>query len=218
LTVVRRGSGTPKPESLIEARFRAKLIHTFWHHELQAAELMCWALLAFSSAEPAFRRGLLRIAEDEIRHMHLYEQHLHLLGYAVGDFPVRDWFWERVPSCESALSFVALMGMGLEAANLEHAPKFAAQFRAAGDEVGAALQERVAREEEAHVRFGTRWFSRWTNGCTFDTWRAQLPEPLSPLILRGHPLAVAARVAAGMPAQFVDALAKWRPEDDGAPR
>src|SRR6187402_517967 len=24
---------------------RAQLLHTFWHHELQAAELLCWALL-----------------------------------------------------------------------------------------------------------------------------------------------------------------------------
>ena len=47
--------------ALREPRGRAKLLHKFWHHELQAAELMCWGLLRFSDAEDDFRRGLLRI-------------------------------------------------------------------------------------------------------------------------------------------------------------
>ena len=52
---------------------RARALHTFLHHELQAAELMAWAVLAFPDAPRAFRRGLLRIALDEVRHMRLYE-------------------------------------------------------------------------------------------------------------------------------------------------
>ena len=63
---------------------RAKLLHTFFHHELQAAELMCWALLAFIDAEPAFSRGLLRICLDEIRHMNAYRAHIERLGFEVG--------------------------------------------------------------------------------------------------------------------------------------
>src|SRR5688572_9177050 len=30
--------------ALSDARKRAHLLHTFFHHELQAAELMCWAV------------------------------------------------------------------------------------------------------------------------------------------------------------------------------
>ena len=72
----------------------------------------------------------------------------------IGQFPVRDWFWERVPRCADAASFVATMGLGIESANLEHSASFAARFREAGDEEGARLQERVGREEIGHVRFG----------------------------------------------------------------
>lgn len=210
-----RRERTPKPEALREPVFRARALHAFLHHELQAAELMCWALLAFADAEPEFRKGLLGICQDEIRHMALYREHIEALGHRVGEFGVRDWFWRRVPACETKLAFVAVMGMGLEAANLEHAANFAARFRAAGDEPGALVQERVAREEIAHVAFATRWFTRWTGGCTFDEWARHLPPPLSPWVLRGKPIAADARARAGMPPGFVQALAAYEPGTDG---
>ncbi len=194
---------------------RARWLHTFWHHELQAAELMCWALLRFDSSEPEFRHGLARICQDEIRHMALYEQRLGELGYALGDFPVRDWFWERIPTCSTALSFVAVMGLGLESANLEHGERFAQQFNAVGDEESAAIQTVIAREEEAHAAFAAHWFVRWTGALDFERWKKQLPPPLSPLLMHGSPLAWAARRRAGQPETFLEALAQWTPEDSG---
>src|SRR3954470_2603079 len=141
----RRTERTQKLEALKEPYYRARALHAFFHHELQAAELMCWALLAFSDAEPEFRKGLLGICLDEIRHMNLYREHIESLGCKIGEFGVREWFWKRVPSCSSKLAFVSVMGMGLEAANLEYAADFAARFRLAGDEQGAQIQERIAK-------------------------------------------------------------------------
>src|SRR5690606_2426883 len=69
---------------------RARAIHTFLHHELQAAELMAWAILAFPETPVAFREGLLRIALDETRHMRMYADHLARLGHRFGELPVRD--------------------------------------------------------------------------------------------------------------------------------
>jgi len=213
----RRGQRTPKNEALKDPHYRARALHAFFHHELQAAELMCWALLAFSDAELEFRKGLVGICLDEIRHMNLYRAHIEALGSKLGDFGVRDWFWKRIPACNSKLSFVAVMGMGFEAANLEHAGDFAARFRAAGDEAGARLQERIAAEEIGHVRFATKWFARWTGGCDFDTWAAKLPPPLSPWVLHGDPVAREARLRAGMSADFVAALEAYVPEPKGRP-
>jgi uncharacterized ferritin-like protein (DUF455 family) len=217
LRLARRGERTPHPEALKEPHYRARLLHTFWHHELQAAELMCWAVLAFSDAELEFRKGLVGICLDEIRHMNLYRQHIEALGERVGAFGIRDWFWKRVPSCTSKVGFVALMGMGLEAANLEHAPSFGELLRAAGDEDAARIQEQVAREEIAHVRFGTRWFTRWTGGCRFEEWVDHLPPPLSPWVLKGEPIATGQRLSAGMPEEFVAALAAYVPAPKGRP-
>jgi uncharacterized ferritin-like protein (DUF455 family) len=214
----RRGERTPKQEALKEPHYRARALHAFFHHELQAAELMCWALLAFSDAELEFRKGLLGICLDEIRHMNLYRTHIEALGSSLGAFGVRDWFWKRVPSCANKVEFVSVMGMGLEAANLEHAPSFAARFRAAGDEAGARIQEQIAKEELAHVGFAVRWFARWTGGCRFEDWARHLPAPLSPWVLHGEPVATDARRRAGMPAEFLAALAAYVPEPKGRVR
>jgi uncharacterized ferritin-like protein (DUF455 family) len=215
LRAARRGERTPKLEALKEPYYRARTLHAFLHHELQAAELMCWAILAFPDAELEFRRGLLRICLDEIRHMNLYREHIEALGSRVGDFGIRDWFWKRVPSCQTPLSFVSLMGMGLEAANLEHANNFAARFRVAGDDTGALIQERIALEEVAHVAFGTHWFERWTGGCDFEKWSNALPPPISPWVLHGKPLAWAARRRAGMSDDFLTALERYVPTPKG---
>ena len=211
----RRGERTPKLEALKQPHNRARALHAFFHHELQAAELMCWALLAFADAELEFRKGLLGICLDEIRHMNAYREHIESLGCKVGDFGVRDWFWKRVPSCPTKLAFVAVMGMGLEAANLEYASDFAARFRVAGDEQGALIQERIAKEEVSHVGFATRWFALWTGGCDFETWAAQLPPPMSPWVMHGSPIASEARQRAGMSPDFIAALAAYVPEPKG---
>jgi uncharacterized ferritin-like protein (DUF455 family) len=176
---------------------------------------MCWALLRFSDAELAFRKGLLRVWRDEVRHMGLYQEHIEVLGFSLGDFPVRDWFWQRVPAAETKVMFVALLGMGLEAANLEHTPRFAQWFRAAGDERGALLQERIGREEVAHVRFATEWYKRWAGELDFERWTEHLPRPLSPLLMRGKTINRRARQKAGMSDDFIDKLGAYQAEPHG---
>ena len=200
-----------KMRGLGSAEGRARALATFLHHELQAAELMAWAILAFADAPPAFRRGLAHITQDEVRHMRMYRAHMQHLGFDVGEFPVRDWFWERVPTSRDARAFVAVMGLGLESANLEHATSFAAKFREAGDEEGAELQERVGEEEIGHVRFGAKWFATFAGTLSFDAWRQALPEPLSPMLMRGSPIRRDARRMAGQPDDFIDELEAWTP-------
>ena len=203
---------TPRPEALRDPKKRAELLHVFAHHELQAAELMCRALLLFVDREPAFRRGLLRIALDEVRHLAAYDAHLRALGSAYGALPVRDWFWERVPSATDAPSFVAMLGVGFEGANLDHTRRFADAFRVVGDEEGARLQDMVGDEEVPHVRFAVQWLERWSDApLAWDAWRARLPPPITPIVMRGRPLDRARRERAGMDAAFVDALDHWVP-------
>jgi uncharacterized ferritin-like protein (DUF455 family) len=176
---------------------------------------MAWALLAFPETPREFRAGLARIALDEVRHMGLYVKQIERLGHRVGSFTVRDWFWERIPACETPASFVAAMGLGFESANLEHAASFAARFREAGDEEAASVQDVVGREEVAHVRFGAAWFARFTGGLEFASWCAALPPPLSPMVMRGRPLRVDARLLAGFPPAFIDELDAWQPVSPG---
>lgn len=202
---------TPKPGALRDPRKRAQLLHTFFHHELQAAELMAWALLRFPETPLALRRGLLAICDDEIRHMGLYADRLQALGFPVGSFGVRDWFWDQVPQCESPLAFVSLLGIGFEGANLDHAARFTEALQAAGDPESAGVQARIGAEEIPHVRFAVTWFERWAGPLAFDAWCAELPPPLTPIVMRGRPLARPARRRAGQTDSFLDALDGYSP-------
>lgn len=212
LEVAVRAPKSPGPEAIRAPHRRAELVHTFLHHEVQAAELMGWAILAFPGAPVRFRRGLAAILADECRHARLYEGELARLGYGYGSFPVRDWFWLRVPGARSPAEFVAVMSMGFEGGNLDHVARFAERFRAIGDEEGARIQERIGKDEIAHVRFGARWFRRFTGKDDFATWRAHLPAPLSPLVMRGHPLDEAARLRAELAPELVRDLAAFVPD------
>ncbi|HTF86883.1 MAG TPA: DUF455 family protein [Planctomycetota bacterium] len=214
--VVSRHARTPSAASLGNPKNRAKLVLTFAHHEVQAAELMAWAILAFPTTPREFRAGLARLVVDEARHARAYVAHARTLGMELGDHPVRDWFWERVGSVRAPAQFVALLGLGFEAANLDHSARYAALFRAAGDEAGARLQEAIGAEERLHVRFAARWFEHFAGALDFETWLAHLPRPLTPMVLRGKPYERGARLASGLPADFVDALERWQPAGAGA--
>lgn len=213
LTVIERAEKVPSAGALRDPRQRARLTHTFLHHELQAAELMAWALLAFPDAPAAFRRGLVTIFEDEVRHISRYAEHVERHGARIGEWPVRDWFWQRIPAAKTPAHFVAVMGMGFEGANLDHCARFAAQLRAVGDEDGARRVEAVGDEEVPHVRFGLHWFKRFTGGDDFASWESHLPEPLSPWLMKGAPLDRAQRRRAGFTESFLDALEgyAWTP-------
>lgn len=211
LAVVDRSEKSMKPGALRDPSQRAKLLHTFLHHEMQAAELMAWAILRWPEMPWAFRRGLATVLVDEVRHMNMYAEHMAALGRRYGELPVRDWFWQRVPRAASPAAFCAVMGMGLEAANLDHTARFAARFRAAGDEAGARLQEHVAEEELPHVRFGLHWFRRETQRDDFVHWASLLPPPMSPILMRGEPIDRSARARAGFSEAFTEALSEALP-------
>ena len=206
LTVQPRADASPSAGGLRNPSERARLFHTFVHHELQAAELMAWAILAFPDAPPPFRRGLVTVFEDEVRHMALYAEHMAALGHPFGAWPVRDWFWQRLPAAPTPAHFVAAMGMGLEAANLDHCARFAARLRSAGDGEAARRVEQVGEEELPHVRFGLHWFKRFTGSDGFEAWAAHLPPPLSPWLMKGPTVDRAARKRAGLDDAFLDAL------------
>jgi len=209
LTLTTRRKKTPRAGALVSPLRRAELLHVFAHHELQAAELFAWAMLAFSDAPEPFVRGLSALACDESRHFAAYQARLAELDHPFGSFPVRDWFWERVGGVRDAASFCAFVGLGLESANLDHTRRFEAELRAVGDEAAAALTESIGREEIAHVRFAARWFEQFTGTLDLTTFAAALPPPLSPMLFRGRPIDREARKAAGWPDEMVEALDRW---------
>ncbi|HVK74765.1 MAG TPA: DUF455 family protein [Kofleriaceae bacterium] len=199
---------------------RARILHALANHELQAAELFAWALLAFADQPRGFRAGLVAICADEQRHCAAYAARAAALGVAFGDCPVTGHFWNKLDRLATPLGFVCTMGLTFENANLDFAADYAAAARAAGDAETAAILDEVAADEVAHVRFAWTWLAKLAPGeAPADVYARVATAPLGWHRARGARLDVDARRRAGLDDDFIarlDAAAPRRP--GGGPR
>jgi uncharacterized ferritin-like protein (DUF455 family) len=208
-----RRAKAPGIQGMADAAQRPRILHALASHELQAAELFAWALLAFPQAPGEFRRGLLAILDDEQRHTRMYLARLAAQGARFGDFPVNGYFWKKVPAITSPLRFLCAMSLTFENANLDHTVEYAAAARRAGDEKTAAVIDRVHRDEIEHVRFGWTWLLRFKaeQQSPWDAFAANLDFPLRPARARGKVFHRRGREAAGLDRDFIERLEASRP-------
>jgi uncharacterized ferritin-like protein (DUF455 family) len=198
----------PASEGLHDPAQRPRILHALANHELQAAELFAWALLAFPAAPADFRRGLLRILDDEQRHTRMYIARVEDAGARFGDFPVNGYFWGKVEALTSPLRFLCAMSLTFENANLDHTLEYAQAARRAGDARTAAVIDAVHCDEIEHVRFGWTWLQVFKQGdqSAWDAFRANLDWPLRPAKARGRTFHRAGREAAGLDDEFIARL------------
>jgi len=208
-------SGMPDPEQ------RARILHALANHELQAAELFAWALLAFPAMPRAFRRGCVGILADEQAHCLLYVERLESLGHRFGDFGVTAQFWSKVQRIRTPLQFVCEMGLTLENANLDFAQEHADAAREAGDAATADVLDSVHADETRHVAFAWEWFQRLKppGQDDWEAYCANVFRPSGPERARGATFDALARRTAGMSEAFIERLAQTTPtRPGGAPR
>lgn len=198
----------PGIEGMPDPAQRPRILHALANHELQAAELFAWALLAFPDAPPDFRRGLLRILNDEQRHTRMYIARIEAAGARFGDYPVNGYFWSKVPDIHSPLQFLCAMSLTFENANLDHTEEYAEAARRAGDLKTAAVIEQVQQDEIEHVRFGWTWLQvlKREEESAWDAFRSNLTWPLRPVKAKGKTFNREGREAAGLDAEFIRRL------------
>lgn len=203
-----REAKVPSIEGMADRFQRARIAHGFANHELQAAELFAWALLAFPDAPPAFRRGLAEILDDEQRHTRMYIARSEALGLSFGDQPVSGYFWGKVEHIDSPAAFVCAMSLTFENANLDHSVDYAAAARAAGDDKLASVIDRIHDDEVEHVRFGWTWLARFKpeHQSMWEAFRSNLTWPLRPLKAKGPRFHPEGRIAAGLDPEFIRLL------------
>lgn len=213
--VAGRRAKVPPASGWPDVAQRARILHAYANHELQAAELFLWALLAFPETEDEFRRGLLRIALEEQRHARDYLSLLEELGHAFGDFPVSGHFWRAVPEMKTPLDFVCRMGLTFEGANLDfsHEPEPFLGEDTRAREVLAA----VHADEVGHVAFAWRWFDRWRDPARspWATYCAAVGGEERAGRARGRAFDRAAREAAGIDPAFLARLEDALPTAPG---
>jgi len=199
---------------------RARILHALANHELQAAELFAWALLAFPDAPRPFRIGLVKILADEQRHARLYLERLAAHGVAFGDHPVTGHFWNKLDQMATPLGFVCAMGLTFENANLDFCGEYARAARAAGDHATADVLDQVHADEIGHVRFAWTWLGKLApDQSAADAYAAAIAPPLGLARARGKDFDADARRRAGLDDDFIARLAAASPtRPSGEPR
>lgn len=207
----------PKGQAFADPAKRAIAHHIMANHELQALEVMAMILLAFPDAPTDFRIGLAEIMFDEQRHTKMHVQRAGELGLIFGDLPVNGYIWTKATEYKSVLAYIAGLPLVFEGANLDHTVEFEGYFRQHNDKRSAAIMRAIHKEEIRHVQFGMRWLRELKDPALtdFEAWEQALTWPIRPSTARGDTLQKAARLAAGMTADFVENLAAWQDEPQG---
>lgn len=210
-----RDNRVPSIEGMQDPKQRAKIVHAFANHELQAVELFAWALLAFPDAPSEFRRGLLTILLDEQRHTRMYLARLADWGMSLGEYPLTGYFWNKVPGFHSPLRFICAMSLTFENANLDHTVNYSEAARSIGDPKTATIIEQVHKDEIRHVRFGWRWLHEFKED-DLDAWEAYCDNvtwPLRAALARSDPFHREGRREAGIDHDFIERLHASTSED-----
>jgi uncharacterized ferritin-like protein (DUF455 family) len=204
----RRAASAPSILGMHDPAQRRRILHALANHELQAAELFAWALLAFPEAPAEFRRGLLHILQDEQRHTRMYRARLRSLGADLGDYPVSGYFWNKAEAITSPLGFICAMSLTFENANLDHTVDYAEAARRAGDPKTATVIDEIHRDEVEHVRFGWTWLQvfKGEDESAWDVFEANLAWPLRPSRAKGTRFHPQGREAAGLDPDFIRRL------------
>lgn len=187
---------------------RAACLHRFAGHELLAVEIMAQALLAFPTAPKHFRKGLANTLREEQEHVRLYKERMEALGLKFGDLPLYRHFWAYVPHLTCPIRYVSVMSLTLEMANLDFAPMYGKTFARAGDDLSAALMQRILTDEISHVSFGLHWLhklKRPEEGA-WETWEQSLPSSLPPVRAKGSAFQEEPRRQAGISEEWIQKL------------
>lgn len=221
LAVIKARDALPKVGQLASPQARAQCLHRFANHELQAVELFAWAALRFADAPWTFRLGLMRILQDEQRHLQLYLDRMAAYGMVLGDLPLNGYFWEQAPRMQTPLQFVCAMGLTLEAANLDFSLRYRDAFAAAGAQPDADAVQAVHDDEVGHVAWGLSWLRRLKDPAQTDleAYCQHVPFPMGLHRAKGRDMAASARRAAGLDEGFIKAVAQARsPQQDASLR
>lgn len=204
----------PKFSALSIPEKKALAFNSFANHELLAVEIMAYAILKLphqSDEDFRFKKAILLTMKDEQKHFKLYQKRMNELGYEFGDFPLNDFFWRQAESIINKETYLAIMAMTFESANLDFASYYRDVFYNLGDKKSAEIMDQVFQDEISHVALGVNYFNRWReNQSLWDYYKSVLPWPMTPARSKGKIYNSEARVLAKMDQDFINKLKYYR--------
>ena len=212
-------SSFPKPHELGDEQKRATILHFFFNHELLAVELMALALLRFPDCDKNFRRGIVQTIKEEQQHMKLYLNRMNELGVELGSVRLNDFFWRAMKDMKNPMEYVTQMSLTFEQANLDFSIYYRDLIEKLGDSKTATLLHQVFIDELSHVKFGFRWFQKWSDpelSC-WQNYCENLNFPITPARAKGTYFNKSVREKIGFSKEYIDQLEVFSQSKGRAP-
>lgn len=151
----------PRRRKAGSERGRIALWHALGHIEFVAIDLALDMAGRFGAEMgEGFVSDFLSVAADEAMHFALIDRHLRSQGSHYGALPAHAGLWSAAHETRGDVAArLAVVPMVLEARALDVTPATIVRARAAGDERGARILQRILDDEIRHVRFGANHFA-----------------------------------------------------------
>jgi uncharacterized ferritin-like protein (DUF455 family) len=148
----------PHEEDFLKGR-----LHGIAVGEMQAMEAAGRTLFDFPDAPWEFQLDMARQVWDESRHTEIFAKLLEYLGSYIGEFPESEVLWSCTqvddPACR-----VAGINRGLEGLACDVFEQIIRLAQRMGDEVIERAVDYVLADEITHVRMGSKWMRKLTEG------------------------------------------------------
>src|SRR2546429_4744852 len=155
--------GLPPFPDLASRESIRERVHGIMVGELQAMEGAGRTVYDFPDAPWEFTLDMARQVWDESRHVETYLDLLEHLGGRVGEFPESTILW-RCACAEDAAARVAGVNRGLEGLACDVFNQLVHIARKIGDPILERAVEFVLADEITHVRMGSKWLTKLTEG------------------------------------------------------
>src|ERR1700694_5318521 len=155
-----------------EEDFLKGRLHGIAAGEMQAMEAAGRTLFDFPDAPWEFQLDMARQVWDESRHAEIFSKLLEYVGSYIGEFPESEILWSCTqvddPACR-----VAGINRGLEGLACDVFEQIIRMAQRNGDEVIERAVDYVLADEITHVRMGSKWMRKLTEGDPERLRRAQ---------------------------------------------
>jgi uncharacterized ferritin-like protein (DUF455 family) len=151
-----------RPLPFDEETLRSRL-HGIMTGEFQAMEAAGRTLFDFPDAPWEFQLDMARQVWDEARHVEIFERLLEYMGGKAGDYVETEILW-RCTQAEDPAARVAGINRGLEGLACDVFDQLIRIAQRNGDKVIEQAVDYVLADEITHVRMGSKWMRKLTEG------------------------------------------------------
>ncbi|MEZ4871168.1 MAG: DUF455 family protein [Bdellovibrionales bacterium] len=156
---------------------QARLLHDLANIELQAMELGLRTLFNFPDADMEFKADLAQIVRDEAKHLKLCLDGIARLGFQWGDWPIHNMLWDCTSNEDSFLDRIVIVHCYLEGSGLDAGDTLLRKLSGVHAPESEPAVQVIAKDELAHVQFGTHWYVKTCKHCGLDPEK-DFPERL----------------------------------------